>query len=153
VTTEPFSWLFAARQLKKWYLRSRGLDCIASPVLKSDANYFLTMGTSVAAKPAAYSITSSARALSMRDDCCSASYVVTARRATDFGPLFALVKAFCFYQQGKRIKIKVALETVSEQAEPALLGEIGKLLTLLWALVFERKHILKMMHHFMHEDG
>jgi hypothetical protein len=43
VTTEPFSWLFAARQLKKWYLRSRGLDCIALPVLKSDANYFPTI--------------------------------------------------------------------------------------------------------------
>jgi hypothetical protein len=70
-----------------------------------------------------------------------------------FEPFFALVKASCFYQQGKRIKIKVALKAVSEQAKPALLHEIGKLLTLLWTLVFEPKHILKMMNHLMDEDG
>jgi len=42
---------------------------------------------------------------------------------------------------------------VSRQAEPALLREKSKLLTLLWALVFERKHILKMMNQLMDEDG
>ena len=63
------------------------------------------------------------------------------------------VEAASFYQEGKWIEREVGRETVSEQAEPALLREISKLLTLLWTLVFERKHILKMMNQLMDEDG
>src|SRR5258706_15635032 len=55
------------------------------------------------------------------------------------------LEARCLHKKGKRIEREVIRETVSEQAEPALLREISKLLTLLWALVFEPKHILKMM--------
>jgi hypothetical protein len=64
-----------------------------------------------------------------------------------------LVEAFCFHQQRKRIDVKVTLETVSEKTEPAVLSDIGKLLTLLRALVFEPEHILKMMNHLMNEHG
>src|SRR6266478_5399552 len=63
------------------------------------------------------------------------------------------LEARCLHKKGKRIEREVNRETVSEQAEPALLREISKLLTLLWTLVFEPKHILKMMNHLMDEDG
>ena len=42
---------------------------------------------------------------------------------------------------------------LKRESEPALLSDIGKLLTLLWALVFEPEHILKMMNHLMNEHG
>jgi hypothetical protein len=66
---------------------------------------------------------------------------------------FRLPKTLCFHEQGKRINVKVALETVSKLSEPSILSDIGKLLTLLWALVFEPQHILKMMNHLMNEHG
>ena len=62
------------------------------------------------------------------------------------------VEARCLYQKGKWIERKIVRETVSEQAEPTILRDIGELLTLLWALVFETKHILKMMNHLMNEN-
>src|SRR5215475_8658189 len=40
---------------------------------------------------------------------------------------------------------------MSEQAQPAVLRKISKLLTLLRTLVFEPEHILKMMNHLMNE--
>jgi hypothetical protein len=49
--------------------------------------------------------------------------------------------------------MKVALETVSKLSKPAVLSDIGKLLTLLWALVFEPEHILRVMNHLMNEHG
>ena len=49
--------------------------------------------------------------------------------------------------------MKSALESVPELSEPAILSDIGKLLTLLHALVFEPEHILKVMHDLMDEHG
>jgi hypothetical protein len=55
-----------------------------------------------------------------------------------------LVEARCLYKKkGKRIEREVDRETVSELAQPTILRYVGELLTLLWALVFEAKHILK----------
>ena len=62
------------------------------------------------------------------------------------------VEAASFYQKGKWIERKLVRETVSEQAEPTILCDIGELLTLLWAFVFKTKHILKMMNHLMNEN-
>ena len=66
---------------------------------------------------------------------------------------FRLPKTLCFHEQGKGINVKVALETVSKLSEPSVLSDIGKLLTLLHALVFEPEHILKVMHDLMDEHG
>jgi hypothetical protein len=49
--------------------------------------------------------------------------------------------------------MKVALETVSKSSEPAILSDIGKLLTLLGTLIFEPKNILKVMYDLMDEHG
>jgi hypothetical protein len=62
------------------------------------------------------------------------------------------VKAPCLHKKGKRIEREVIRETVSEQAKPTILRDIRELLTLLWALVFETKQILKMMNHLMDEN-
>jgi hypothetical protein len=62
------------------------------------------------------------------------------------------VEARCLYKQGKWIEREIVRETVFEQAKPTILRDIGELLTLLWALVFEAKHILNMMNHLMNEN-
>jgi hypothetical protein len=62
------------------------------------------------------------------------------------------VEARDLYKEGKWIEREVVRETVPKQAEPTILRYIGELLTLLWALVFEAKHILKMMNHLMDEN-
>src|SRR6266487_3485273 len=59
------------------------------------------------------------------------------------------MKAFCFYQERKWIKIKVTFQAMSKQAEPAVLRQISKHLALLGALEFEPKHMLKMMNHLV----
>jgi hypothetical protein len=51
------------------------------------------------------------------------------------------------------IEREVIREAVSEQAKPTILCDISELLTLLWTLVFEPEHILKMMNHLMNEHG
>jgi len=63
------------------------------------------------------------------------------------------VEARCLHKKGKRIEREVIRETVSEQAKPTILRDIGEPLTLLWALVFETKQILKMMNHLMDKNG
>ena len=63
------------------------------------------------------------------------------------------VEARGLYKKREWIEREVACETVSEQAQPTILRDVSELLTLLWTLVFEAKHILKMMNHLMDEDG
>jgi hypothetical protein len=63
-----------------------------------------------------------------------------------------LVEARCLYKKGKRIEREVVREIVSELAQPTILRDVGELLTLLRALVFDAKHILKMMNHLVNEN-
>jgi hypothetical protein len=63
------------------------------------------------------------------------------------------VEARGLYKKREWIEREVACETVSEQAQPTILRDVSELLTLLWTLVFEAKHILKMMNHLMNEHG
>jgi hypothetical protein len=71
-----------------------------------------------------------------------------------FGPsLQRSVEALGLYKKGEWIEREVVRKTVPEQAKPTILRDIGELLTLLWTLVFEPEHILKMMNHLMNEHG
>jgi hypothetical protein len=63
------------------------------------------------------------------------------------------VKARGLYKKREWIEREVIREAMSEQAKPAILRDISELLTLLWTLVFEPEHILKMMNHLMNEHG
>ena len=63
------------------------------------------------------------------------------------------VEARGLYKKREWIEREVIREAVSEQAKPAILRDISELLTLLWTLVFEPEHILKMMNHLMNEHG
>ena len=55
------------------------------------------------------------------------------------------VEARGLYKKREWIEREVIRQTVSEQAKPTILRDVSELLTLLWTLVFEAKHILKMM--------
>jgi hypothetical protein len=68
-------------------------------------------------------------------------------------PITASSKHLVFTNRDNGSRSKSLSKTVSEQAKPALLHEISELLTLLWTLVFEPKHILEMMNHLMNEHG
>ena len=63
------------------------------------------------------------------------------------------VEARGLYKKREWIEREVIREAVSEQAKPTILRDISELLTLLWTLVFEPEHILKMMNHLMNEHG
>src|SRR6516162_3023413 len=71
-----------------------------------------------------------------------------------FGPsVQRSVEALGLYKKREWIEREVIREAVSEQAKPTILRDISELLTLLWTLVFEPEHILKMMNHLMNEHG
>src|SRR6516164_7034587 len=63
------------------------------------------------------------------------------------------VEARGLYKKREWIEREVIREIVSEQAKPTILRDVSELLTLLWTLVFEAKHILKMMNQLMNEHG
>jgi hypothetical protein len=63
------------------------------------------------------------------------------------------VEARGLYKKREWIEREVVRKTVPEQAKPTILRDISELLTLLWTLVFEPEHILKMMNHLMNEHG
>src|SRR6266446_3077013 len=56
------------------------------------------------------------------------------------------------YQQRKGIKVEVTCETVTGVAQPTILRNIGELLALLGACIFDAKQIVKVMNHFMNKN-
>src|SRR4051812_147488 len=62
------------------------------------------------------------------------------------------VKAFGLYQERKRVEVKIRRQVASEQAQPPILCSISERFTRLRTFIFEPKHILEMVNHFMDQD-